>query len=290
VTNLDPVVVESFGKEWSKFNQGEVDPAELRAIFDTYFAIFPWDALPAGAEGFDLGCGSGRWAYYVSSRVGRLHCIDPSPEALNIARRNLSPIENCEFHCASVEAIPFPDGSFDFGYSVGVLHHVPDPQKGVAECTRKLKPGAPFLIYLYYAFDNRPLWFRALWRASDLLRRLVSKLPFKIKSPLCDLLAALVYWPLARTGRLLEWFGLKIEHLPLSAYRNRSFYLMRNDALDRFGTRVERRFARAEIRQMMEQSGLERITFSESPCWCAVGYKNSFPDQSSPQDSKVAFG
>ena len=71
-----------------------------------------------------------------------------------------SSYSNCEFHCASVDAIPLPDDSADFGYSLGVLHHVPDTQKGILECVRKLKPGAPFLLYLYYAFDNRPWWFR----------------------------------------------------------------------------------------------------------------------------------
>jgi hypothetical protein len=49
---------------------------------------------------------------------------------------------------------------------------------------------------------------------------------------------------------------------------------MRTDALDRFGTKLEQRFTAAQIRQMMERAGLERITFSNSvPFWCAVGFK-----------------
>jgi hypothetical protein len=44
----------------------------------------------------------------------------------------------------------------DFGYSLGVLHHLPDPRAGLAACVTKLKPGAPMLVYIYYAFDNRP--------------------------------------------------------------------------------------------------------------------------------------
>ena len=166
-----------------------------------------------------------------------------------------------------------PDGSADFGYSLGVLHHLPDTQQGIRECARKLKPGAPLLLYLYYAFDNRPAWFRFIWRLSDLLRRFISTLPFALRSPLCDLIAALVYWPLARISKLLEKAGLNVDHFPLSSYRNRSFYSMRTDALDRFGTRIEKRFTRKQISSMMEAAGLEGIVFSESPCWCAVGYK-----------------
>jgi SAM-dependent methyltransferase len=172
-----------------------------------------------------------------------------------------------------VEAIPLPDSSADFGYSLGVLHHIPDTQKGIADCVRKLKPGAPFLVYLYYAFDNRPWWFRAIWITSDRLRRFFSKLPFPLKSLICEAIAVLVYWPLARTAWLLEKLGASVASFPLSAYRRRSLYLMRNDALDRFGTRLERRFTRNQIREMMQSAALESITFGEIPHWCAVGYR-----------------
>jgi ubiquinone/menaquinone biosynthesis C-methylase UbiE len=271
MSNLDQSVVEGFGQEWSKFDHSATIPPELEVIFGDYFSLFPWESLPTGAVGFDLGCGSGRWARFVAPQVGHLHCIDPSAAALQVARRNLSGFQNCEFHCASVDSIPLPDGSADFGYSLGVLHHVPDTQAGIQQCVRKLKPGAPFLIYLYYAFDNRPWWFRLLWRISDLLRLMVSKLPFRVKYLFCDVLALTVYWPLARLARTLEKLGMDVSHLPLTAYRNRSFYSMRTDALDRFGTRLEQRFTREQIRQMMEQAGLEQIRFSKTIFWCAMG-------------------
>jgi ubiquinone/menaquinone biosynthesis C-methylase UbiE len=275
MANVDRNVVDGFGKEWSKFDQRKANPADLELVFQSYFAIFPWQDLQSQAEGFDLGCGSGRWAYFVAPRVKRLHCIDPSMAALNVAQQHLKQYKNCDFHCASVESIPLPDSSADFGYSLGVLHAVPDPQQGLAQCARKLKPGAPFLLYLYYAFDNRPWWFRTLWRGSDIFRRLISKLPFSLKSLLCELIAAFVYWPLARLSYLLERVGFNVQHFPLAAYSNRSFYIMRNDALDRFGTRLEKRFTREQIRDMMQNAGLERITFGDSPYWCALGYRRN---------------
>jgi hypothetical protein len=74
---------------------------------------------------------------------------------------------------------------------------------------------------------------------------------------------------------VLQRTGLDVERLPLSAYRHRSFYAMRTDALDRFGTRLERRFTAPEVRELMEQAGLERIVISPSaPYWCAVGYRS----------------
>ena len=104
---------------------------------------------------------------------------------------------------------------------------------------RKLKAGAPFLLYLYYAFDNRPWWFRSIWRVSDSARRLLCRLPFPLRSALCDVIAAVAYladWSAFSAG--LARLGLNVDQLPLSAYRHRSFYAMRNDALDRFGTRL----------------------------------------------------
>jgi SAM-dependent methyltransferase len=272
--NVDDTVVAGFGDEWTRFDQSGLTASELEELARSYFAIFPWDRVPAWASGFDLGCGSGRWAKFVAPRVGTLHCIDPSPEALAVARRNLAAVPNVAFHLAGVDDIPLPDGSQDFGYSLGVLHHVPDTAAGLRKAAAKLKPGAPFLVYLYYAFDNRPRWFRALWRTTDVVRRLVSKAPHPLRYSVSQILAVLVYLPLARLARLLEALGARVDNLPLSAYRRRSFYVMRNDALDRFGTRLEQRFTKAQVLEMMGRAGLRDVAFGDAvPFWCAVGYR-----------------
>lgn len=270
--NLDKNVVEGFGDEWTRFDQSGLSATELEAMFENYFSIFPWDALPPNAVGFDLGCGSGRWARLVAPRVGKLHLIDPSA-ALDVARRNLAAADNCEFHLAGVENIPLEDGSCDFGYSLGVLHHVPDTPAGIRACVEKLKPGAPFLVYLYYRFDNRPVWFRALWRVSDIFRRGISRLPHGARFAISQVIALLIYWPLARAAKIAERSGMNVERMPLSQYRDNSFYTMRTDALDRFGTRLEQRFTKAEIAAMMADAGLGDIIFSNSSFWTAVGYK-----------------
>jgi SAM-dependent methyltransferase len=273
-SNIDPRTVAGFGDEWARFDQSALSEAELSERFDSYFGIFPFDSLAPDAEGFDLGCGSGRWARLVAPRVGRLHCIDPSPKALNVARRVLGRLGNVDFHLASVGDIPLADESQDFGYCLGVLHHIPDTREGMRSCVRKLRPGAPFLVYLYYALDNRPRAFRLAWRVSDLGRRAISRLPFPLRAGLSNAIAATVYLPLARTARWLEKRGRDVENIPLSAYRNYSFYTMRTDALDRFGTRLEKRFSKDEVRAMMTDCGLVDIRFSDSsPYWVACGRK-----------------
>jgi ubiquinone/menaquinone biosynthesis C-methylase UbiE len=272
--NIDPKTVQGFGDEWTRFDQTELGERERQELFERYFRIFPWQSLAADPVGFDLGCGSGRWASLVAPRVSQLHCIDASESAVAVARRNLASLSNCEFHVASVDRLPLSSRSMDFGYSLGVLHHVPDTEAGLQACVNVLKPGAPFLLYLYYAFDNRPWWFRFIWRVSDVGRQIISRLPWWLRYSITQVIAAFVYFPLARLTWLLERVGLKVEVLPLSSYRAQSFYVMRTDALDRLGTKLEQRFTSTEIREMMERTGLERITFSDRvPFWCAVGFK-----------------
>ena len=275
-SNLDERTVAGFGEEWESFDQSALSDSERQALFDQYFHIFPWRLLPEDAEGFDLRCGSGRWASLVAPRVGTLHCIDASASALDVARRNLAGDTACHFHLASVEDLPLPNASMDFGYSLGVLHHVPDPAAGIRSCVEKLKLGAPFLLYLYYALDNRQPWFRLLWRVSDAIRRVVSLQPHGLKLVFSTLVAAMVYVPLARAAVLVERLGGDPERFPLGFYRRRSFYTMRTDAFDRFATRLEQRFTRAEIAQMMGEGGLSDIRFSDdAPYWCAVGQRRS---------------
>lgn len=272
--NIDLKTVEGFGDEWDAFDQERLDPVEHRRLFEAYFSEFPFDALPKGAEGFDLGCGTGRWALLAAQRVGKLHCIDPSAKALAVARRRLAEVPNVRFHEAGVDDIPFPDNSQDFGYSLGVLHHIPDTAAAMASCVRKLKPGAPFLVYIYYAFDNRPSWFRVLWRTTDGSRHLISRLPFGLRKAVTTGIAATIYWPLSRGARLVERAGRDVSNFPLGAYRNLSFYTLRTDALDRFGTRLEQRFTRRQIDDMMRAAGLEDIVFrTDVPFWVACGRK-----------------
>lgn len=272
--NIDRATVEGFGHEWSRFDQAALSDDEARAIFEQYFAIFPWDDVGPSSVGFDMGCGSGRWAQLVAPRVGTLHCVDASREALAVAASNLKDLPNCRLHHASVDDSPLEPRSMDFGYSLGVLHHLPDTAAGLRACTELLKSGAPFLVYLYYAFDNRPLWFRALWRISDVVRRVISRAPFWLRLGVSGVIATFIYLPLSRIARLMEK-RIDVEGFPLSFYRHRSFYTMRTDALDRFGTRLERRFRRDEIESMMRSAGLIDIRFSENaPFWCAEGIKS----------------
>lgn len=270
-SNFDSTTMDEFGDEWSRFIQESLSPATLEQIFEDYFRIFPWQIIPPSAVGTDIGCGSGRWARVVTPRVRLLHLIDASEETLTVARRNLANAENVQFHRVSVGALPLEDGSLDFAYSLGVLHHILDTTAAICAIRHKLKPGAPLLLYLYYTFDNRDTAYRGLWWLSDHIRRGVSRLPFALRYQVSQLLALIFYW---RVALLLDHLKVRPKSWPLAYYRDKLFYVMRTDSLDRFGTRLEQRFFQAEITSMLEQAGFTDIRFSErAPYWCSVARK-----------------
>ena len=271
--NIDKKVVSDFGKEWQAFNHKNLDESLLDSAFDSYFYFFPFEDL-SDAVGFDMGCGSGRWAKFVAPRVGFLNCIDPSETALNQARANLLDSKNCSFECSGVDGNTLMDESQDFGYSLGVLHHIPDTFLALKACAKKLKSGAPFLLYLYYRFDNKPKSYFFLWKISDLVRKVLCRLPFLVKFSVSQIIALFIYLPIAKFAWLAEKIGIDVSNFPLTWYRNEPFYILRTDALDRFGTRLEQRFTKEEITRMLKETGFQNIKFSNrEPFWTVLAYK-----------------
>ena len=272
--NFDQKTIDDFGDEWNLFQQNKLSGKELFNIYNNYFSIFPWNQINKSSIGADIGCGTGRWAYYVAPKIKTLYCVDPSSKALNIAKSNLNSNDNCVFLKEHVGNLSLQNDSLDFAYSLGVLHHIPDTFKALKECVKKLKKGAPFLVYLYYNFENKSFFLKFIWKLSNILRKIISSIPFKIKKLITDFLALIIYLPLARLSLLFSKLNINPSFIPLSFYKDKSFYTMRTDSLDRFGTKIEQRFSKNEIHEMMTASNLTRIIFLErEPFWVAVGFK-----------------
>ena len=273
--NIDKKTVEDFGEEWNKYNQSSIPDEELKKSWNQYFDMFSFEELSNDSEGFDMGCGSGRWAKFVANKVHLLNCIDPSEKALNVAKRNLSNFSNIRYFNASVNDNILKENSQDFGYCLGVLHHIPDTLEGIKACAKLLKKDAPFLLYLYYNFENRSSFYKLIWRLSDFIRKIISSLSPKTKIFITSIIAYLIYYPLARFASVSEKLGIDVSNLPLSDYRNKPIYFMKTDALDRFGTRLEKRFSKDEIKRMLQEAGFRDIRFSKNmPFWVSISRKS----------------
>jgi SAM-dependent methyltransferase len=272
--NIDAVTVASFGEEWTKFSH--FSDAEISAIGAEYFDIVPPAALNEGSVVLDAGCGTGRWSLYAAKRAKFVEAIDPSQAVLAAAKLTAG-AGNIRVTQSAIDTLPFADASFDFVFSLGVLHHIPDTFAALKALVQKVKPGGYFLVYLYYNLDNRGVAYKALFGAVNQLRIAVSKLPGAAKRLVCDALAVALYLPLVSAAWVFKQLtpgSNAYQKIPLAYYVGKSWKVIRNDALDRFGTPLEQRFSRQQVHDMMTRAGLENIVFSEgAPYWHALGRK-----------------
>ena len=272
-------LVARFDDEWRSFSN--VGTSEQRLIFDRYFDIVPRSLLGEGRLVLDAGCGGGRWAYQVQRAGARVVALDLG-RSIEVAERNTHPTGRVVCVQADIRTLPVRSAAFDLAYSLGVLHHLDSTEDAVRGLASAVRPGGAVLLYLYYALDNRSLAFRALFAAADAVRQVVSRLPQSAAVAVTTAVAAIVYLPLARLASALRAAGLRrlAGAVPLSFYSDLSFETMRNDSLDRFGTRLEKRFTRNEVERVLERAGLQNVVVSSGPpYWHALGFVPARPSE-----------
>jgi SAM-dependent methyltransferase/uncharacterized protein YbaR (Trm112 family) len=265
-------IVDRFDREWAQFHS--MSAGERARVFASYFDIVDADTLRAGNVVLDAGCGSGRWSYEMAERGTHVVAMDLGL-SIEIAERNTRglPVRCVQ---ADVRDTPFRPDTFDFACTLGVLHHVPETGAALAAICRTVKPGGAILLYLYYALETRPGWYRSLFKVADGLRKTLSAAPQGLTRSITGVIAAIVYWPLARSARLLRRLGFTsiAAALPLAFYADLSFTTMRNDSLDRFGTGLEKRFTRNAVAELLANAGMQGILVSDqAPHWHALGQK-----------------
>ena len=276
--NLDQSVIDSFGHEWATFDYAETETAEaLDAQFVAYCAPIDLTQFnPATSIAADFGAGSGRWSSRLAPYFSLIYALEPSDGASAVLRKKFTGDPKITVLQETVGANSIPVQSLDLAMSLGVLHHIPDTGLAIKDVSRSIKPGGYFLCYLYYDLENKPMYYKIIFQGVDLVRRVISGLPQPLKRLSATIIAALVYWPLARSSKFLEKLGRKTSNLPLHHYANMPFVMLANDALDRFGTSLEQRFSKAEITELLRAAGfdLNTLKFSDAePFWTFVVQK-----------------
>lgn len=250
----------TFGQEWKKYH--EILP-EHKNEFLQYFDLVDLSDL-LNSRVCDLGCGIGRWSYFLKNKCRELVLLDFS-EAIFVARRNLRAADNAIFFMGDIKRLPFRNDFANFLFCLGVLHHLPT---NALDEVRYLKNYAPeMLIYLYYALDNRPLYFRPILIIVSMMRNLVSKNRNPLfRSFFTWLVAIGIYLPLIYLGKVLKPVGLS-KYVPLyETYNGRSFKRICQDVYDRFFTRIEQRFSKKQISAL--EDTFSNVTVSNKlPYW-----------------------
>jgi len=166
---------ESFGFQWNKFREVQVDSAtkaqHSRQRFD---AETGWTERElAGKWLLDAGCGAGRFAEVAAARKPNIVAMDLS-SAVEAAKKTLAPFPNADVVQASLFEPPFRPGTFDFAYCIGVIQHTPDPERAVRTVASMVKPGGRFAMTIY----ARKLWTKL--HAKYLLRPITKRLPDQV--------------------------------------------------------------------------------------------------------------
>jgi len=250
----------TFGEEWKSYSK--ILPEHEKEFFQ-YFDLTSQETLRE-KRCADLGCGMGRWSYFLSKYAKEIVLVDFS-DAIFVARENLKDADNCLFFMGDIKKLPFKDNFADFIFSLGVLHHLPTP---CLDEVRKLKRYAPILlVFLYYALDNRPVHYRLMLKVVTFIRSLIWRIDNKLFRKVFSLLGTyLLYIPLVMLGKMLRPFGIS-GHVPLyDFYKDKSPKRIEQDVYDRFFTRIEQRVTRKQILALNDT--FKSVTISENiPYW-----------------------
>jgi len=270
--NLDAEVIEGFGHEWEIFDYAGTEAEDaLDVQFLAYCGSIDLNQFNSkNSVACDFGAGSGRWTSRLLPYFSLVYALEPSEGAYRVLMNKFSSERRVKILKESVGINSIPPESLDLAVSLGVLHHIPDTELAIRDIASRIKSGGVFHCYLYYKLDNKPLYYRGLFWASNSLRWAISRMPYSLRRFICLIIAGVVYLPLARIAKLLERIGIDISNFPLHHYANMPFLMLRNDALDRFGTKLEQRFSKSEIGEMIANSGFDSysLKFSESePYW-----------------------
>jgi ubiquinone/menaquinone biosynthesis C-methylase UbiE len=270
--NLDQGVIDSFGHEWAAFDYKETENVHaLDAQFLAYCKPIDLNQFdPTKAVAADFGAGSGRWSSRLAPYFSLVYALEPSDGACMVLKKKFTHNTKFQVLQETVGLNSIPDASLDLAVSLGVLHHIPDTSLAIKTVSRAIKPGGYFLCYLYYNLENKPVYYRVLFKAVDLSRRTISKLPQGLKRLIATIITLLIYWPLARISKLLARIGKDTSNFPLHHYADMPFVMLANDALDRFGTTLEQRFSKVQITEMVREAGfvVSTLKFSDTePFW-----------------------
>jgi SAM-dependent methyltransferase len=162
----------AFGFEWLHFD--EMHPEYEAQFLDWIHPIRP--DFFRGKRVLDAGCGTGRHSYFAA-RYGASEVVGVDlSEAVETARKVLSSFQNTEVVQGDLLRPPFRSasagGGFDFVYSIGVLHHLPDPYEGFRSLLRLVRPGGMIAVWVY-GFENNGFVRNVI----EPMRRVSTKVP-----------------------------------------------------------------------------------------------------------------
>jgi SAM-dependent methyltransferase len=259
---------ESFGYQWTVFSEMVID---FRDNFLQYIAPLDETFFP-GKRGLDLGCGFGRHIYNAAQFGAEMVGVDIS-DAIESTRINTQGMNNVHLVQADVYHLPFRPGVFDFAYSIGVLHHLPEPEKAYQCVVQLVKPRGAVFIWVY---SNSRRFVNFVLEAT---RAVTTRSPKKIQQGISLVAASIDYAGfilpyriasrLPVIGPLARRFGLP----RLKLYGEYPFQVAYADWFDRLAAPIRFYYDGEAMRGWVDRAHLDHTTISPTGLfgWRAYG-------------------
>jgi 2-polyprenyl-3-methyl-5-hydroxy-6-metoxy-1,4-benzoquinol methylase len=248
----------SFGFQWKLHARTQLDNATSQrseSAFRRRTGFRPEDL--AGKLVLDVGCGMGRFAEVATRWGAHVIGIDLSL-ASEVAAENLAD-RNATIFQADVFQLPFATDSFDFIYSIGVLHHTPNCEQAVKVLPKLLKPGGRIAVWLYSAYNP---WYRM----SDVYRKVTRRMSPKLLHKLCYAVVPLygmhqILKKIPLIGKpssaVLAWL------IPMAFNKNPQWRIL--DTFDWYSPWYQSKHTYEEVFPWFESCGLEDLRVIEQP-------------------------
>jgi len=220
----------SFSAEWNIFSTTQLDSEQTTESMETFVrktGLRPEDA--AGMLVLEAGCGMGRFIEVVSRQPTAIVIGFDLSLAVEAAYRNVGKRANVHIVQADIMKTPFPKGIFDFIFSIGVLHHTPNPRQAFRSLVSLLKKNGEIAIWVYQRYRRPPL--------SDLYRIITSRMPWPMALSVSKVLVKL-YWFHRRLPCL--W-----HIIPISMHKNPRWRLL--DTFDWYSPKYQFKFNTEEV-------------------------------------------
>lgn len=283
--------VASFSFEWKRWRRTQFDTAARQTSESTFQAST--GKLAGGLAGklvLDAGCGPGRYLDLVARSGAQVVGVDLSL-AIDVARENFQNDPNVHLLQADLLRLPFPPRTFDFVFSIGVLHHTRNTREAFLRLVKVTKPGGEVALWVYPLrrltetfrfFPDRvnevlaqDVNFRIPSRGAGIVRRLAplldgimesssrmertitTRLPTRWLYALCHLAIPLYYIyrvPLFYPLRLVT----KIAMDPDPEWRVL-------DTFDWYSPQYQWKHTYPQVRRWFEEAGLEEISLLPRP-------------------------
>lgn len=251
---------ERFGYEWNKYSRIDPNYENQFLAWTPFFKREDW----VGKRFLDVGCGMGRNSYWPMTYGAKGGVsIDVDDRSVEAAKLNLKSHPEVEVINCSAYDIPY-SSEFDVVFSIGVIHHLGDPDRALVNMTKAVKTGGVVMIWVYGKENNEKL----VAILDPLRKKIFSKLPI-------SLVHHLSLYPSIATYCFVRLWSTDIAYY--KQIKKFKFKHLRSIVFDQMLPKIANYWSRAEVEDLMSRAGLKEVQLLQvnGMSWCAVGTKLS---------------